>query len=120
MIGYNKRKNKSILRSGVIISYIKENSACRSKIIGTYFGDTNMNSCGICDNCLSQKKVDISKDEFEKINERIISAVQEPILPKDLMLKLNGIKKEKAWKVIDHLQAENKIKLDDAGFIKLK
>jgi ATP-dependent DNA helicase RecQ len=119
MVAYNKRKHKSILRSGVMISYIKETAACRSKIIGSYFGDTEMNNCGICDNCLSQRKIDISKEEFEKINDRIISAVQQPILAKDLLQKLNGIKKEKAWKVLDHLQAENKIKLDEAGFIKL-
>jgi len=119
MVAYNKRKEKSILRSGAMISYIKETAACRSKIIGAYFGDAKMNNCGICDICLSQKKVNISKEEFEKINDRIISAVQQPILAKDLLQKLNGIKKEKAWKVLDHLQAENKIKLDDAGFIKL-
>jgi len=31
---------------------------------------------------------------------------------------LKGIRKEKAWKVIDHLQAENKIEVDKDGWIK--
>jgi ATP-dependent DNA helicase RecQ len=37
-----------------------------------------------------------------------------------LLEKLNGVGKEKAWKVIEFLQAENKIEMDRAGLIKLK
>ncbi len=36
------------------------------------------------------------------------------------MLKLNSIKKEKAWKVIEFLQAENKIEMDETGWISTK
>ena len=39
---------------------------------------------------------------------------------KDLLRLLNGIKKEKAWKVIEFLQAENKIEMDASGWVKLK
>lgn len=42
-----------------------------------------------------------------------------PTPAKELLQKLNGFKKEKAWKVIEFLQAENKIELDKKGFIKL-
>ena len=44
----------------------------------------------------------------------------ESLHTKDLLLKLNGIKKEKAWKVIEFLQAENKIVPDETGRIQLK
>jgi hypothetical protein len=33
---------------------------------------------------------------------------------------LPGIKKEKAWKVVHFLQAENKIEVDKNGMIRLK
>jgi hypothetical protein len=36
------------------------------------------------------------------------------------MIKLNGIKKEKAWKVIEFLQAENKMEMDSNGWIRIK
>jgi hypothetical protein len=39
---------------------------------------------------------------------------------KELLISLNGIKKEKAWKVIDFLQAENKIEMDTTGLVRLK
>ena len=44
----------------------------------------------------------------------------ETLHTKDLLLKLNGIKKEKAWKVIEFLQAENKIEMEANGWIRMK
>jgi hypothetical protein len=37
---------------------------------------------------------------------------------KDVIHQLKDIRKEKAWKVIDHLQAENKIEVDRDGWIR--
>jgi hypothetical protein len=39
---------------------------------------------------------------------------------KELLQRLVGVNKEKAWKVLNHLQAENKIELDKAGWVRLK
>ena len=118
---YNERKEKFKIRVLQINSYIKEYAECRSRIIGIYFGDANIKNCGICDNCLRQKNTIISKVEFENINHLIVNAIQsEHLDAKNLLLKLKGIKKEKAWKVIDHLQAENKIELDKSGWLRLK
>ncbi|MDP4264989.1 MAG: ATP-dependent DNA helicase RecQ [Bacteroidota bacterium] len=113
MTAYNTRKEKFRSRVKEMIRYTKENTGCRSRIIGSYFGDTNMPSCGICDNCLQQKAITLSKEEFEMIRSRIISMTKEhPVPVKELLLGLADIKKEKAWKVIEFLQAENKIRVD--------
>jgi ATP-dependent DNA helicase RecQ len=121
MVAYNKRKEQFQQRMKQMVSYVKEEAGCRSRIIGSYFGDNNIRSCGICDNCLRQKASALSKEEFETIHHRIINMVKyETLHTKDLLLKLNGIKKEKAWKVLEFLQAENKIEMDSSGFIKLR
>jgi ATP-dependent DNA helicase RecQ len=113
MTAYTTRKEKFRSRAKEMILYIKENIECRSRIIGAYFGDMNMSSCGICDNCLRQKSVTLNKEEFEMIHSRIINITKEHPLPvKELLLQLKDIKKEKAWKVIEFLQAENKIQID--------
>ena len=55
------------------------------------------------------------------LHHRIINMVKYEALPaKDLLLKLNRVKKEKAWKVIEFLQAENKIEMDSTGIVRLK
>jgi len=115
------RKTKFIYRVKNMVDYILNEIVCRSKMIGNYFGDEQPGDCGVCDNCLKKKPVTLSKEEFEIINQRITESVKaRPIHSKELIEKLSDIKKEKAWKVLHFLQAENKIELDKAGWVRLK
>jgi ATP-dependent DNA helicase RecQ len=101
--------------------FILEEAECRSRIIGSYFGDHNIRACGICDNCLRQKSTTISKEEFDALHHRILNLVKYESLPaKKLLERLSGIQKEKAWKVIEFLQAENKITVNDKGMVVLR
>ncbi|MBI5856433.1 MAG: RecQ family ATP-dependent DNA helicase [Sphingobacteriales bacterium] len=121
MVAQQKRKKQFEQRMKQMSGYIKEDAACRSRIIGCYFGDENIKACGICDNCLKQKSTRLTKEEFETLYHRIINMVKyETLHTRDLLLKLNGIKKEKAWKMLELLQAENKIEMDAGGWVRLK
>jgi ATP-dependent DNA helicase RecQ len=118
---YHRRKEKFVARVKNIIQYVSELVTCRSKMIGTYFGDNKLHNCKVCDNCLRQKKVHIDEKEFEKISNRIQTVLApQPLPSKELMDQLGAIKKEKAWKVIEFLQAENKLEVDNAGWVRLK
>jgi ATP-dependent DNA helicase RecQ len=120
MTAYAKRKEKFQQRAATMIYFTKESIACRSQLIGLYFGDAEIKKCGVCDNCLRIKKLHITKDEFEKIAGAVETILQQQPLPaKELMLHLQGIKKEKAMKVIEHLQSEDKIQIDKAGWIRM-
>lgn len=121
MQAFNKRKERFAERIRSMIQYVQETTQCRSKIIGAYFGDYELKDCGICDNCLRQRSLHLSKEEFDNINSRIVNSMKDQsIHTKELLEKLKGIKKEKAWKVLHHLHAENKIELDKAGWVRLK
>jgi len=118
---YHKRKEKFTARVKNIIQYVSELVTCRSKMIGSYFGDNKLHNCKVCDNCLRQKKVHIDEKEFDKISNRIQNVLApQPLPSKELMDQLGDIKKEKAWKVIEFLQAENKLEVDKAGWVRLK
>ena len=120
-LDYAKRKEKLAARIKEMIRFVLSDTQCRSKMIGVYFGDKDMNNCGICDNCLRLKAVSMSKEEFERIHQTIVATLQDRSLrAKELLGALTGIKKEKAWKVIEFLQAENKIEMDSAGLVRLK
>jgi ATP-dependent DNA helicase RecQ len=119
--GFEKRKAVFIRRVNELIAYIRENAECRSRYIGRYFGDHDLSACGICDNCLRLKSVALSREEFDTIHHRILNTIKyEPQPASELLSRLNGIKKEKAWKVIEYLQAENKIEMDKSGLVKLR
>jgi ATP-dependent DNA helicase RecQ len=121
MVSYNKRKERFQKRMKQMVEYVNEEGQCRSRMIGTYFGDEQIKPCGICDNCLKQKAIRFSSEEFELLQHRIINMVKyDSIHTKELMQKLKDIKKEKAWRVLEFLQAENKIQVDTTGLVKLK
>ena len=116
MRGYNERKQLYIDRLAAFIRHIKS-SACRSQAIGRYFGDEALQSCGVCDNCLQQKKVVVSKEDFYLIEQRILTALHQPLPSGELLVVLQGVNKEKVWKVIRFLQAEKKIDVNGSGLI---
>jgi len=117
---YEQRKKRFRERSQTMIRYARETVACRSKLIGMYFGDQGMTDCGICDNCLRKRVTPLKKEEFDRIYTMVKSALGGGRMQsRELLQYLDGVKKEKAWKVIEFLQAENKIKTDPEGFISL-
>ena len=121
MVAYNKRKEQFRRRMKQMVQFVNEEVICRSRIIGQYFGDEKMKDCGICDNCLKQKATVLSKEEFDSIQQRILGFLQSgPSDSRQLLDQLTGVKKEKAWKVLSFLQAENKIGMDAAGILHLK
>ncbi|MEP7256710.1 MAG: ATP-dependent DNA helicase RecQ [Ferruginibacter sp.] len=113
-----KRKQYFEQRVRAMIGYIHKSTGCRSQHIAFYFTDTNINACGICDNCINEKVIYISTEEFNAIQLQILRLTKEVAVPVNEILKaLKGTKKEKIWKVVNYLQAEKKIHSDKEGNI---
>ncbi|HET9055615.1 MAG TPA: ATP-dependent DNA helicase RecQ [Chitinophagaceae bacterium] len=118
---YKKRKSQYVNRTKVMIQFVKEYSICRSKFIANYFNDLESKNCGICDNCLRQKEIFISSEEIQSISKKITAFLNKgEVEINELLLQLNGINKEKIWKIINHLLAEEILITDKLGKIKLK
>ncbi len=117
---YHKRKDKFLERIGTMVSYIKTKN-CRSNFISFYFGDKDGKDCGTCDECLHKKAVPLSAEEVRQISLLITNRIAlQPVTTTQLLHEIRNIKKEKAWKVIEFLQAENKITFDKVGVLRLK
>lgn len=118
MATHLERKKNFEQRVAAMLDYIQNTSACRSKIIATYFNAVSKNACGVCDNCINEKILEISKEEFETISNSILQLVKTKALPvKEIQQQLKVVKKEKLWKVINYLQAEDKVTVDKQGNI---
>lgn len=116
--GYRNRKTSYEKRIASMISYIELDSECRSRYIGRYFDAPVDRSCGICDNCINKKEVEISTDEFEAISAKIYQLVHSaPVPVQTLISNWKGKSRIRAWKVIDFLVGENKLKTDGKGSI---
>jgi ATP-dependent DNA helicase RecQ len=118
---YKKRKERYAAGVKTITRFVKETAECRSRMIAAYFNDVNSKDCGICDNCLHQKKISISAEELSLISNKIITHLDKGETEvKELLPQLKGINKEKSWKVINHMVAEEKLEMDKLGKIKLR
>lgn len=116
-----QRKEQFELRVNKMLEYVTESKVCRSKMIGQYFGDENIGDCSVCDNCLHKKGNELSPDEFERIRSFLKEkAGTTGVVIKDVLTKMGSTQKDRVWKVIDHLLAEEKIILTKEGLLKLK
>lgn len=118
---YNERKKLYKERIEKMLEYIHLEKECRSKFIANYFGDTTVNDCNICDNCLLRKRQSLSEEEFKKIEQQILATIKnQSTTLKDLLQQLNAIKKEKVLQVLDFLQNEKIIFADEKGILFVK
>ena len=112
----SKRKSAFEKRLKAMLDYINT-KACRSKTIANYFNDVSVKPCGVCDNCINEKAIVISKTEFENIVAEIKKFTDAPVASNMLLQNLHIFKKEKVWKVLNYLQGENKISISSEGLV---
>jgi ATP-dependent DNA helicase RecQ len=118
---YLKRKKQFEERVEAMVNYVNDQKTCRSKKIASYFSAASIETCGICDNCIRQKAEYLSTAEFENISKRIFEELRSHAKElENLRSSLLEIKKEKLIKVIDYLQAEEKLVVNKQGEISLK
>jgi ATP-dependent DNA helicase RecQ len=89
------------------INYIQNTHSCRSQIISAHFGDSAVNPCGICDNCLDARRKAITNAEFEAIKNIILQQLNlQPCSKQILFDACKSYTKKNTATVIDFLLQE--------------
>ena len=103
----NQLKQK---KTNAVISYVANNEICRSKQLLSYFSETNLGNCGICEICLSKNK--------SKINLKTVATKIKLILKDNTNLDAKQIviltkeKEEITLKVLQLLLEKKEVKLN--------
>ncbi|MBS1738678.1 MAG: RecQ family ATP-dependent DNA helicase [Bacteroidetes bacterium] len=118
--GIHERKKAFEKRITTMVNFTIEKSKCRSQFISFYFNDLKAVPCGVCDNCIGNKKNELSQSEFQSISEAIRLAASQKITLDDLMAKIRFTNKIKFDKVFNFLQEENILNVTSEGLISLK
>ena len=114
---YAFRKNQYVNRIHGMLEYVRT-TGCRSMAISEYFGEKGAESCGICDNCVKKEKENLSPSEFEFIYQKLKLGTQsEPLTARALFDLFSDIHSDHLRKVIDFMQAENKLIVDEEGIV---
>jgi ATP-dependent DNA helicase RecQ len=113
----NLRKKRFEERVDSIIQYASDMQTCRSVIMAAYFGDTQAESCGICDNCLSVKRKErIDFNSFQSIRLLLKDACRNGHVDiKSFLSSFSEEEKEKIMDVIKHLADEEEISINQTG-----
>ena len=120
MTGYLKRKQNFESRVQAMINYINNTNICRSNLIAGYFTGSQISNCGICDNCINQKALQLTPEEFDQIRVKISESLHKmPLSVENLLTACKSYKKEKVWKVLDYLQGEQQVMFNNEGMISI-
>lgn len=115
---YQQRKKLFVDRLTTMVNYIQLKNNCRSSFIASYFGDSNVKPCGICDNCLAKKSNELTEQEFKKIQEEIVQQIKaKKITYKQLQESLKHFSKNKLQTVFEFLQKEKIVHINERHLI---
>jgi ATP-dependent DNA helicase RecQ len=118
---YNKRKRQYEERVKAMQLYVETTNNCRSVMIGKYFGDPDIQPCGICDNCINKKKQVPDSSVFDRVAEKIFNELRNEALSFNaLNERLKDVPKHTLREVVTFLQSEQKIVADEVGQMHLK
>ena len=109
---YEDRKVSYERRIKAMLDYADAEHQCRSRLLLQYFGEKNEHNCGQCDTCLAQHASGLKQGEFEDIRNEIMSLLQTPRSPQELLDGLSG-DKEKGRKALAYLLSEETIDQHD-------
>jgi ATP-dependent DNA helicase RecQ len=116
-VAYRQRKERLIKRIAAMVAYTTETSACRTLLLGTYFGDDATGRCGVCDNCLRLQREHIPANNLYPQILGLLSKEKRTAAALAEQIKDNS--KEQVWAAIDLLLNEEKIKMGEDGRLSL-
>ncbi len=105
---YDLRKNDFINRIEAVINYATSTDTCRSRLLLSYFGETDSPPCGTCDICKSKSRLAMSSFEFEQLSKQVKKILESPCSYESLLVKLTG-DQEKMREVVKWLLDNKKI-----------
>ncbi len=106
------RKTAHVSRIEAMITYAKEKLDCRNNFISSYFGDVPKQRCGICDNCISLRKLEGSGKNFLAISTIILKQLEKPTAANTILAALKKYDKAEVWDAINYMIEEEVIGMD--------
>lgn len=113
---YAQLKERAKKRIEWVVHYTESRHLCRSRILLSYFGESNANDCGQCDVCIEKKKSGLTLQKFEEIYQNIKSLLASiNVTPSELKAHLSNYSESDYLKVLQYMVEQSQIKLNNEG-----
>jgi ATP-dependent DNA helicase RecQ len=112
LLHYPILKEKALARINSVVSYVEEKNICRSRILLSYFNETDFKDCQYCDVCIEKYKHYMETDEglMELIR---IELTGQALSLKSLVAKFQNINSKRLHQVINQMIDNDLIKSDE-------
>ncbi|TLU97836.1 RecQ family ATP-dependent DNA helicase [Dyadobacter luticola] len=110
-----KKKDRDLKKAQAVVRYASHTHICRTLLLLEYFNEFDAKPCGVCDNCLRNKKVDAQNDQV--LAEEIVQHLnkEQAIPPRALRKIFEHVPEQIFLKTLQDLIDEEIILYDSSG-----
>ncbi len=103
----HERKHFYESRVNAIIHYLHEEKKCRNVVIANYFGDAAILRCGVCDNCIRERKNYDPLNDYTVLATKILKIVKEKIINISMLMEeMKAFNQKSVWDALGYLLME--------------
>ena len=119
LINYPILKEKALKRISSVENYVTEKKICRSRLLLSYFNETDFNDCQFCDVCIEKYKRNLETDEglIENIN---IELTHQSLSLQELSSKFQSVNSKRLNNLINKLIDDDVLLIDSDKHIQIK
>jgi ATP-dependent DNA helicase RecQ len=110
-----KKKERDLSKARSVARYASHEHLCRTLLLLEYFNEFDAQECGVCDNCIKNRRVENQKDTA--LGEAIIGYLDQegPVTPLDLSQAFENVAEADFLKTLQDLIVEEVIRYDPVG-----
>jgi ATP-dependent DNA helicase RecQ len=119
LINYPILKEKALTRINSVVNYVTEKNICRSRLLLSYFNETDFNDCQFCDVCIEKYKRNLETDEglIENIK---IELTHQSLSLQELISKFQSVNSKRLNNLINKLIDDDVLLIDSDKNIQIK
>lgn len=120
----NYRKEKALKKAKSVVHYFSHEKRCRTQLLLEYFDEETDDTCGICDNCLKQKKQEKQSTEdmllTKSIQHKTLQLLANGAMTLQLIAQIMQPSDQETFKnIIREMIADGVLAYDPEGKLKL-
>lgn len=119
LLNYPILKEKALTRINSVVNYVTEKNICRSRLLLSYFNETDFKDCQYCDVCIEKYKRNLETEEGLIENIKIELTNQSFKLP-ELIRKFQSVNSKRLNDLINKLIDDDVLEIDSGKNIHLK
>lgn len=110
-----KKRERDRTKAKAVIQYATHPTKCRTLMLLEYFSEFDGQNCGVCDNCLKNKKAESA--DIEELADQILEHLRQygSLHPKELSEKVDFAPEKNLIRALSQLIEDELIVYDDAG-----